>query len=110
MDDEPDQGTHNRAVDADELEVAAHLELDTAAGFVGVPALDGARDDVGHLALGLLDGIANDAFGPLIDGRSELRVGAELLTGLADGALESASQLGVGIVGGVENATGSKAC
>ncbi len=38
VDHQPDERAHDRAVDADELQIASHLDLESAARFRGVPA------------------------------------------------------------------------
>ena len=53
-----------RAVDADELEVPADLQLDAPAGLGGVPAGDGRGDEVGDLVAVLLDQVADGLLDP----------------------------------------------
>ena len=52
------QRSHHRSIDADELEVAAEEELEAAACFLGVPALDRRRDEAGDFLSRLLDSLS----------------------------------------------------
>ena len=45
VDRQPGQRADHGAVDPDELQVAADLQLEPAAGLLGVPSLDGRGDD-----------------------------------------------------------------
>src|SRR4051812_22080153 len=47
VDEDSDQATDDGAVDPDELQVAADVELDLAGGLLAVPALDRVGDDRG---------------------------------------------------------------
>ena len=55
VDDEAGEAADDRAVDADELEVAADLQLDAARRLGRIPAGDGRRDQLAHLLARLLD-------------------------------------------------------
>ena len=50
MDAEPGQRADDGAVDPDELQVAAHVQLDALGRLLAVPAVDRHRDDLGELA------------------------------------------------------------
>ena len=49
-----DARAHHRAVDADELQVAAEKQFELAGGLGGVPPLDGPRDQAGELVMELV--------------------------------------------------------
>ena len=49
VDHQTDQRTDHRAVDADELQIAANLQFEAPAGVGGVPARDRAGDELGQV-------------------------------------------------------------
>src|SRR6476469_1378469 len=55
VDQHPHQAADDGAVDADELQVAADVQLDPAGGLLAVPALDGVRDHRGQLTAVTVD-------------------------------------------------------
>ena len=76
MDQDADQAADDGAVDPDELQVAADVELDPVGGLLAVPPLDGVRDDRGELGAVPVDdedrGVGGDPVEPpaqvLVDG------------------------------------------
>ena len=54
MQDQPHTRPHHRAVDADELQVAAEEQFQLAGGLGGVPPLDGPGDQAGELVVELV--------------------------------------------------------
>lgn len=50
IDNQSCQCSHNRAIEADELQVFSYQKLNVFGGFRGVPALDGLRDDADDVA------------------------------------------------------------
>ena len=89
----------DRAVHADELEVAAHLELDLAGGLGGVPAAHRVRDQSGQLGSVVRHKVGGDTLQPAVHLGPQLRVvaepGAQRLQALAD----PGAQLAGGVLG-----------
>ena len=54
MQGQPHARAHHRAVDADELQVAAEKQFQLAGGLGGVPPLDGPGDQAGELVVELV--------------------------------------------------------
>lgn len=75
VEDQPDRGSDDAAVDADELEVGAEQELEAPRGLPSVPTGDGVRDEPGDLAVEPI----GDEGGGL--GKALVSSGAELLVG-----------------------------
>src|SRR5690606_611001 len=67
VDEQPDQATDDGAVDADELQVTADLELDAVGGVAGVPPGHGRGDHVADLALRALDQLDRGRRDPAVD-------------------------------------------
>src|SRR4029078_10295943 len=80
MDHHPGEATHDRAVDADELQITDDLELALAGRGVSVPAFDRAGDQVADLAAVVLDQVADRAFDPVVELALEVRFGCTPLT------------------------------
>jgi hypothetical protein len=51
---QPDTRAHHRAVDADELQIAAEEQFQLAGGLGGVPTLDGPGDQAGEFVVELV--------------------------------------------------------
>jgi hypothetical protein len=77
VDHEPGEPADERAVDADELQVATDGQLDAAARFVGVPLLDRGGDEVGDLVPAGVDDVARRGFDPRVDLVGERGVGRD---------------------------------
>src|SRR6185503_17825872 len=99
VDHDAGEATDHRAVDADELEVAADLQLDATAGVVGVPLLDGGGDQVGHLVAVLLDQVVDGPFDPAVDLGPQLGIGLDGVAEPDDAIDHAAPQLGLGVGG-----------
>src|SRR3954470_10522829 len=79
MDHHPGQPPDDGSVDADELQVTAHLELDLAGCRIGVPPFHGAGDEVAHFTSVVLDQITDRPFHPSVELALQLRIGGESL-------------------------------
>src|SRR4051794_33961520 len=79
VDEQPGEAADHGAVDADELEVPADLQLDAPGGLVRVPPLDRRGDEVAHLPARLLHHLPHRRADPLVDLRLQLRVVPEPL-------------------------------
>src|SRR5205809_6573733 len=64
---EADEAAHQRAVDADELQIAADLDLDLSRGVGRVPSLHGASDELGHLGPILIYHAQHQPFHGVVD-------------------------------------------
>ena len=98
MDGEAGEAADDRAVDADELEVAADLQLDAPCGVGAVPALDGRGDQVGDLALVVVDDVLDGALDPVVDLRLQLWVGGQAPTDVGQPVGQPAAQLAARVV------------
>jgi hypothetical protein len=55
VDHQTGQAADEGSVDADELQIAAHVQLDALGGLLAVPTVNSLRDDLGDLmAIGAL--------------------------------------------------------
>ena len=75
----------DRAVDADELQVTADLQLDAPRRVGAVPALDGRGDEVGDLTAVVLDDVGERPLDPVLELRLQLDVGGQALAEPAPG-------------------------
>src|SRR5699024_2967391 len=76
---QPRHGADDRAVDADELQVPARLQLDPAAGLGAVPAGDRVRYDRGQLARVVLRHEPCAVRDPTVDAGARIRIVAQPL-------------------------------
>ncbi len=92
IDHQPGQPAHHCAVDADELKIAANLQLDLIAGYVGVPFAHRMRNQLAKLVAILLAGVDNQALHPAIDFVGQQIVAQQQLTELAHAVLDGRIQ------------------
>src|SRR5215218_6966085 len=72
---EADEAAHQRAVDADELQVAADLDLDLSRSVGRVPALYRPGDELGDLGPILIYHAEDQSFQRIVDVLQELLAG-----------------------------------
>ncbi len=94
------QPADDRAVDADELEVAPDLQLHLARRGVGVPPLDRAGDHVADLVAVVVDHVADGAHHPVVDLALQLLVDRQPLAEAAQARRHAEPELAVLVAGG----------
>ena len=77
VDQHADQAADDGAVDPDELQVAADVQLDPAGRLLAVPALDGVGDDRGQLGAVPVDGEDRGVGGQAVQPGAQLVVGEQ---------------------------------
>src|SRR5215208_596063 len=99
VDDQPGQAADERAVDADELQVAPDRELDAARGGVGVPAVHRLRYQARDLVLVALEQHERDLQHPVVDLLHQRLVGQHGTAERRQRALDRLGRVPVGLLG-----------
>ena len=105
MDREPGEATDDGAVDADELEISADLELDAVSGVLGIPAFNGVGDQGANLAPAGFGQVHHDGFEPCVDLGLKVRVIDQPVGEGRDGVGDATTDVGIGVSGRAAKST-----
>ena len=85
----PDEAADERAVDADELQIRADVELDAPRRRLRVPTLDGFRNDLAQGVAIIVDDVEQHLLEPVVELRCQRGVGSQPRAERADLALQA---------------------